>query len=96
MVDNDEMTPEEARSDHRQMLRFLGLNAGFGFAIGLIIAVAIVWMDIGGLGTRIARARDPALVFFMLSVPMAFTFASAVLGSAVMLMPYKRKKQLRG
>lgn len=96
MVDSDEMTPEEARSDHWQMLRFLGLNAGFGFAIGLLIAAAIVWMNVGDLGTRLERARNPALVFFMLSVPMAFTFASAVLGSAVMLMPYRRKKQLRG
>ncbi|WP_312222091.1 hypothetical protein [Rhizobium rhizoryzae] len=96
MVENEEMTPDEARDDHWQMLRFLGFNAGFGFAIGLLIAVALVWMNVGDLGTRMARSANPPLVFFMLSVPLAFTFASAVLGSAVMLMPYKRKKQLKG
>lgn len=88
-----ELTPEEAKADHWHMLRFLAINALLGFLFGLSIAVAIVWLDVGGLGTRISRASNPAMVFFILSVPMAFTFSGAVTGSAVMLMPYKRKKE---
>lgn len=89
-----EMTPEEAQADHWHMLRFLAYNALFGFAFGLSIAVGLVWFDIAELGTRISRAQNPWMVFFILSVPMAFTFCAAITGSAVMLMPYKRKKDL--
>jgi hypothetical protein len=93
MSNPEDMTPEEARADHWYMLRFLGLNAIFGFALGLLIAFSMIWFDLAGLGTRIARSQTPYLVFFMLSVPLSFTLAGAVMASAVMLMPYKRKKQ---
>lgn len=90
----DDMTPEEAQADHWQMLRFLAINAALGFICGLSIAVALVWLDVAELGTRISRSSNPFMVFFILSVPLAFTFSGAVTGSAVMLMPYKRKKDL--
>ncbi|MFD1744546.1 hypothetical protein ACFSE1_03645 [Rhizobium helianthi] len=89
-----ELTPEEAKADHWHMLRFLAVNAALGFLFGLSVAVALVWLDVAGLGTRIFRSNNPWMVFFILSVPMAFTFSGAVTGSAVMLMPYKRKKDL--
>jgi hypothetical protein len=93
MSNPEDLTPEEAREDHWQMLRFLGWNAIFGFALGLLIATSMIWFDLAGLGTRIGRSQTPFLVFFMLAVPLSFTFAGAVMASAVMLMPYKRKKQ---
>lgn len=92
---HEELTPEEARADHWHMLRFLAGNALFGFALGLCIAIAMIAFDLGDLGTRIARSRHPFLVFFILATPLSFTFAGAVTASAVMLMPYKRKKDLR-
>ncbi|WP_170975758.1 hypothetical protein [Rhizobium sp. FY34] len=93
MSNHDDMTPEEARADHWQMLRFLAINAIFGFLLGLTIAGSAIWFDLGGLGSRIARSQTPFLVVFMLAVPLAFTFSGAVMASAIMLMPYKRKKQ---
>jgi hypothetical protein len=95
MSRHDELTPEEAREDHWSMLRFLAINAVFGFLLGLTIALSMIWFDFADLGTRIARARDPWLVVFILATPLSFTFAGAVTASAVMLMPYKRKKDLR-
>ena len=50
------MTPEAARLDHRQMLRFMALNAAVGVLIGVCVGAALIFLDIGGLGARIGRA----------------------------------------
>lgn len=89
----DELTPEEARRDHWDMLRFLAMNAGFGVGLGLLVAVLLIWLDIGGLGTHLARAQNPVLPAILIAVPLALTFGAAVAASAIMLMPYKKKKQ---
>ena len=41
-TDRDELTPEEARRDHWEMLRFLGTNALFGAGLGLAVAVLLI------------------------------------------------------
>ncbi|NGO65042.1 hypothetical protein G6N76_15335 [Rhizobium daejeonense] len=87
------MTPEEARRDHWEMLRFLAVNALFGAGLGIMVAIALIWLDIGGLGTRLGHASNPVLPVFMIAIPLGLTFAAAVTASAVMLMPYKKKKQ---
>ena len=94
MLTNDDLTPEEARRDHLEMLRFLAVNAVFGIGLGIGIAAALWWFNLYGLGTHIGRSRTPLLSFVMVAVPLALTFGGAVTASAIMLMPYKRKKQL--
>lgn len=90
---SDELTPEEARQDHWEMLRFLAVNAAFGAGLGLLVAAAVIWLDLGGVGTSLARASHPLLPAVMMILPLALTFAAAVTASAVMLMPYRKKKQ---
>jgi len=85
------MTPERARADHRDMLRFMAINALAGALLGLIAAFAIIWLDAGGLGTLIARSSQPAVPILLLAGPLALTFGAAAAGSAIMLMPYVRK-----
>ncbi|PZU82598.1 MAG: hypothetical protein DI528_19050 [Shinella sp.] len=92
-TDRDELTPDEARRDHWEMLRFLAVNALFGAGLGIVVAITLMWLDIGGLGTRLGRASNPILPALMVAVPLGLTFAAAVTASAVMLMPYKKKKQ---
>ncbi|MGV8937962.1 MAG: hypothetical protein ACOH2J_12625 [Allorhizobium sp.] len=91
--DRDELTPEEARRDHWEMLLFLGLNALSGAGLGLGVAIVLIWLDIGGLRTHLGRASNSIVPALMLIVPMALIFAAAVSASAIMLMPYKKKKQ---
>lgn len=91
--DRDELTPEEARRDHWEMLRFLGGNVLFGVCLGLAVAAMLIWLDIGGLGSHLARSRSPYLPAAMIAIPLALTFGTAVAASAIMLMPYKKKKQ---
>lgn len=94
MLSNDDMTPEEARQDHREMLWFLMINAAFGMALGASVAFALFWFNLYGIGSTIARSQMPLFSFAMIAIPLALTFGGAVTASAIMLMPYKRKKQL--
>ncbi|WP_250955517.1 hypothetical protein [Rhizobium sp. CG5] len=89
----DDLTPEEARQDHWDMMRFLAINAGFGVGLGLVVTVVLIWLDIGGLGTHLGRAQNPVLPAVLIAVPLSLTFGAAVAASAIMLMPYKKKKQ---
>ena len=93
MKSSDDLTPEEARRDHWDMLRFLAVNAGFGALLGLGVAGALVWLDIGGVGGALRRSHQPVLTGLMLFLPLALLFAATVTASAVMLMPYRKKKQ---
>lgn len=90
---SDDLTPEEARRDHWDMLRFLAMNALFGAGLGLLVGIAIFWLDIGGLGSSLSRSSNPVLPALMMIIPLALVFAAAVTASAIMLMPYRKKKQ---
>ena len=85
------MTPQGARDDHRSMLRLLALNAMAGAGLGLLVAFCVLWFDVGGLGSLVSHSAQPALPILLLAGPLAMTFAAAVAGSAIMLMPYTRK-----
>ena len=86
-----EMTPEEARRDHIEMLWFLAFNALAGMIIGALTAFAIIWLDFGSLGTRIGNSQNPVLVSLMLVAPFTFIFGAAAAASAIMLLPYRKK-----
>jgi hypothetical protein len=84
-------TEKQLRADHRSILRFLAVNAALGMALGLSIFAALLWLDTGGIATRIAHAENPALPLLLIAVPFCLTFGGAVAASAIMLLPYRRK-----
>ncbi len=90
-MDKPKLTPEEARKDHRQMLRFMAINAAAGALIGALTALAIIWLDIGGIGTRIWQAANPVLAALLIVAPFAFVFGGLVTASAILTMPYEKK-----
>ncbi|MBX3598271.1 MAG: hypothetical protein KF874_11945 [Rhizobiaceae bacterium] len=85
------MTPQEARRDHVQMLRFMLFHAGIGSVIGMVTASAIILMDIGGFGTRIENAANPLIPILLVVVPFASIFGGAAAASAILLLPYERR-----
>jgi hypothetical protein len=87
------LTPEEARRDHYEMLRFLGLNALLGIFIGISVGIALIALDIGGLRGLIMRAANPILPLFLVLVPFASLFGGAVAASAILTLPYESKFQ---
>ena len=90
-MDKPQMTPEEARKDHWQMLRFMAVNAAAGVLLGALTAAAIIWLDLGGLGTRIGQAQNPVIPVLLLVVPFATVFGGVVTASALLTMPYEKK-----
>lgn len=91
MVEKPRMTPEEARRDHEEMLRFMAKRFALGAALGLICAALIFILDIGSLGTRLSHARDPFLPIFLIAVPMGLTFGAVVVCIAIWVLPYENK-----
>ncbi|WP_026616486.1 hypothetical protein [Ensifer aridi] len=85
------MTPEAARRDHGQMLRYMALNALYGVLVGVATAGALIWLDIGSVGTLITRSTDPLLATAMVLVPFALVFGGAAAASSIALLPYRRK-----
>ncbi|WJH41729.1 hypothetical protein N7E02_15760 [Aliirhizobium terrae] len=85
------MTPEEARRDHSQMLRFLGLHAAVGALIGTAVGLSLIVLDIGGLGRLFARASNPAVPLILVIVPFASLFGGAATATAILTLPYDRK-----
>ncbi|OHV79953.1 hypothetical protein LCM4579_03685 [Ensifer sp. LCM 4579] len=85
------MTPEAARRDHWQMLRYMAVNALYGVLVGAAVAGGLIWLNIGAVGTHIARSANPFLAAAMVVSPFALLFGGAVAASSIALLPYRRK-----
>ncbi|MDO6966233.1 hypothetical protein [Rhizobium alvei] len=85
------MTPEEARRDHEEMLRFMAKRFAMGLGLGLVCAALVFLLDIGTLGTRVARTDNPIIPIFLIAVPMGLTFGAIVLCIAIWVLPYEAK-----
>ncbi len=85
------LTPEEARKDHRQMLRFMAVNGLVGIAAGLFITAALFWFDIGGLLTHANRSGNLPAAVFLIGMPLSMLLGGVSIGTALMMMPYERK-----
>ncbi len=85
------MTPEDARRDHREMLRFMALNAAGGALIGIFVGASLIFLNVGGLWNLLTRASSPVLPAVLVMVPFASLFAAAATASAILTLPYERK-----
>ncbi len=70
------------------LIRFLGLHMATGFAIGIIIASAMIMSNLAGLKDLLTEAREPFVAILLLCAFNGLTFASVAMGVAVMTMPY--------
>lgn len=85
------LTPDEARKDHRAMLRFLAINGAFGIFIGLVLTAALLYFDIGGFWTRVQHASMPAIAVLLVAAPLSMLLGGASMSTAIMMMPYEKK-----
>jgi uncharacterized membrane protein YkgB len=85
------MTPEDAKRDHWEMLRYMAVNALIGVVIGAITAGVLIGLNIGAVGIHIARSTSPVLATLMVVVPFALLFGGAAAASSIALLPYRRK-----
>lgn len=91
MSQKPKMTPQEARKDHQEMLRFLAINAVFGIFIGLLLTAALLYFNIGGFWTRVQHASMPAIAILLVAAPLSLLLGGASMSTAIMMLPYEKK-----
>lgn len=78
------------------LVRFLGMHAGFGAALGIGVAGLLLWLDVAGIGTLFVGERAQVAITLLFFGSFALTFASVAMGTAVMLLPKSDDEFPRG
>jgi hypothetical protein len=67
----------------QDLIRILLWNAFAGAMLGVLFAAFLVYWDVGGIGTLLARSDHPLSALLLLVGGCAVTFGSAVCGTAI-------------
>jgi hypothetical protein len=67
-----------------RLYRFLAVNGAIGLALGLLTGIAMLWLDIGRLGSLIATSDVGLMAGGAFLLLMSTTIGSLVLGHAIM------------
>jgi hypothetical protein len=62
--------------DPNRLMRFVGRHALNGVIAGWVCMLALLWLDIGGLGALIEQARAKELVTAMMAGAFGVTFGT--------------------
>ena len=73
------MTPES-----RQIVGFMVRHAAFGFGLAAVFVTAVIWTDVGRLGTLIAASPEGWLAAALLFFFTGLSFSSVQTGIAIM------------
>ncbi len=79
----------QARANRQdlRLLRFLGINMAIGTGAGWAFLAALLWFDIGGLGTLVLAASDKYLAIAMMMIAIMITWGSLAMGTALFIIP---------
>ena len=89
------MNPFRQRAGAPRLLRFLALNASAGAGLGLLFAALLLLSDVAGLGMLFASPSTPLVAWLLYFSTFALTFASLMMGTAIMLLPYRPEPSRR-
>ncbi|MGI9399747.1 MAG: hypothetical protein ACR2O0_00710 [Rhizobiaceae bacterium] len=73
------------KAQHWSWIRFIFLSALDGMAIGALVAIAIIRLDLHGVGTMMANSNHQTGYTLLLIGSFAHTFSMVVCGSAIWL-----------
>jgi hypothetical protein len=65
--------------------RLLAVNGISGAVLAAAFVVALFWLNIAGLGALLGNDREPALVVAVVLFGFVITFASVMMGTAIMM-----------
>lgn len=60
--------------DPSKLIRYVARHVLTGVIAGWVVLLALLWLDIGDLGTRVAASADRTLITIMLAVAFGTTF----------------------
>ncbi|MEM9107921.1 MAG: hypothetical protein AAGC96_19945 [Pseudomonadota bacterium] len=70
-----------------KLIRFVLVNSLIGNGLGWLIAAAVLYFDLNGLGNLVMESRNMGMALFIMFFSFGFTFAFAYLTTAVLLLP---------
>ncbi|MEM1377954.1 MAG: hypothetical protein AAGG69_11270 [Pseudomonadota bacterium] len=70
-----------------KLIRFVIVNSAIGVLIGWLVAAAMLYVDVGGIGGLFMRSDAKGPIIFLLMVSSGITFGFAYLTTAVLLLP---------
>jgi hypothetical protein len=76
--------PDLRRPDRHPLFTLLALNALAGTIAAVVVVAGLLYLDIGRLGSLIARSEAPALPVALITFGFVITLASAAMGTAIM------------
>ena len=79
----DRKTPPQ---DPYWLVKYVAVSAGDGIAAGWTFLLALIWLDIGGMGTLIHGTEDGPLALYVLIMSFAVTFGFVGIAWRVMVM----------
>jgi hypothetical protein len=71
----------------RRLIVHLARNAALGVLVGWLLLAAIIHLDVGGLGSLLARSEDAWLWLILAGSGFAVTFGSLAMATAIFLLP---------
>lgn len=74
-----------AEPEPQSLIRFLLRSMCDGIAVGWALLLAILWSDVGGVGTLAQNSPLGEMAVAMLAVVFAITFGSVGMGVAIFL-----------
>jgi hypothetical protein len=78
--------PNAGRQDPNRLLKYVAVSAGDGIAAGWTFLLALLWLDIGGLGTLVHGSPDAVIALIILMMSFGVTFGFVGIAWRVMVM----------
>lgn len=92
----DEINPSRPAKRRDPLLAMLAVNALWGGMLGVAFVGGVIALDLGHLRKLLTFSTDGLIALGLLTIGSIVTFASVVMGGAVMMMGRKDEKGPRG
>jgi len=73
------------------LLKYLAINGAIGTLIAMLFVAALFWHNVGGLRVVLLETEEPLIAVILLTAGFIVTFASAAMGTAIMLLPRDKR-----
>lgn len=82
---------QRLKEEHHGWLWLIALSMGAGIALGVVIAALIIQLDIGNVGSLLARSSNRIGFTALLAGGFASLFGMAVCGATIMIVSERRQ-----
>lgn len=76
----------DPQHDPYKLMRYVAISAGDGIAAGWTFLLALLWLDIGGLGTLVHNSASGPMAVVIMAMSFAVTFGFVGIAWRVMVL----------